>query len=326
MEKKYKLIIPLFILGITYFSISGFNYTGITEEFIKDAIRYFVFIIGATSLAKNTDRRTLLILFIIGGASVLINALVFPNSYGRYSGLYLNPNRAGLVCLIGFVLTYTINKTYLRLFFQFVLTIAGIMTLSRYFILVLVIINVVSVFVNKKNSVGLLAGAVAFLIIIGTSSLQLNTDRFRALKSIFSGNAEVETITKASRDETWALYHDILVNNPLIGVGYREMQGKKSQKVSIKSGVHNTYLMVLGESGIIPFIILIIFYLSLLVKSKWFITTQQELAYMAFTLATFLLVSHNYFDNYIVLFLSIWLYSSVTVPGKDTINQNNITI
>nr|WP_255573017.1 O-antigen ligase family protein [Hanstruepera marina] len=324
MEKKYTVIIPFLVLGITYFSISGFNYTGITEEYIKDVIRYFVFIIGAISLAKSTDRKTLLILFIIGGASVLINALVFPNSYGRYSGLYLNPNRAGLVCLIGFVLTYTIDKTYLRLLFQFVLTIAGILTLSRYFILVLVIINVVSVFVNKKNSAGLLAGAVALIIIIGTSSLQLNTDRFRALKSIFSGNTDVKTITKESRDETWALYHDILVNNPLIGVGYREMQGKKSHKVSIKSGVHNTYLMVLGESGIVPFLIIIVFYLSMLVKSRRFLATHQELAYMAFTLTTFLLVSHNYFDNYIVLFLSIWLYSSLTISDENPINQNNI--
>lgn len=311
LEKKGKPIIPLIVLGITYFTISSFNYSGIVEDFIKDAIRYFVFIIGAVSLVKKTNDKTLLLFLLVGALSVLINAIIFPNSYGRYSGLYLNPNRAGLICLFGFSLTYIIDKINIRLAIQFIFILAGIVTLSRYFILLLVIIYIISIFVNRKNFVGIVVGAIAFFIILSTSSFRLNADRFGALKSVFSGDTDVKTITKESREETWALYQNIILSNPIIGVGYQELQGTESKKVSIKVGVHNTYLMIIGESGIIPFLLLIIIYLTLIIRSSKHIKKNQEFVYMALILTTFLLVSHNYFDNYIILFSTVWLYNKV---------------
>jgi hypothetical protein len=310
ISKKDKPLISLIILGITYFTISGINYIGPTEDFIKDALRYFIFIIGGISIAKETKNKELCIVLLVGAISVIINATIFSNPYGRYSGFFINPNRAGLICLLGFAVSYSIPKRNFKLLAQFIFTIAGIMTLSRYFILILVIINLASIFADKKNLIGLGIGALAFILILTASSLQLNSDRFSALKSIFSDDVDTATITKESRNETWALYEDIILDNPLIGIGYRELHGE-AKSIEIETGVHNTYLMALGESGILSFLLLIIIYSALLIRSFKLFFKKPEYFYLAIVLSSFLLVSHNYFDNYMILFPTLWLYLRV---------------
>src|SRR5690554_5830373 len=87
------------LLGVYYYLISGINYFGDTREFIIDAIKYFIFIVGSISLIRETSRKELGVVLFIGVLSVIINAFLFSTAYGRYGGLYLNPNRAGLTCL-----------------------------------------------------------------------------------------------------------------------------------------------------------------------------------------------------------------------------------
>ena len=96
------------------------------------------------------------------------------------------------------------------------------------------------------------------VLILNITSFQLNTQRFNALKSVFSDEVDTEAISKNSRNETWSLYTDVILENPIIGNGYRSMQGKNADTVGVKAGVHNSYLMALGEAGVIPFLMLII--------------------------------------------------------------------
>jgi len=310
------------VLGLSYFLISGLNYSGPIREFFVDAIKYFIFIIGAVSIAKDTDREEIGWIIFIGAMSVLINAVVFSNAYGRYGGFYINPNRAGGACLLAFSLTFYLQKTYLKLFLQLLIVIAGIMTLSRTFILMLLVINLIAIFANKKNSISLVAGSIAIVLVLTVSSLfNLNTVRFSAFKSIFgSQEIETKTITRGSRNETWALYTDIILSNPVTGIGYNGLHGKQAS-VNIKSGVHNTFLMAIGESGIITFLLFIILYLALFFRSLKHIRTNPEYTCMATILISFLLVSHNYFDNYLILFISIWLYNRVKNKTEFEISQ-----
>ena len=195
------------------------------------------------------------------------------------------------------------------------------MQISYKFILLLILINVLSLFANRKNIVGLLAGAIGFVIILNTPAFKLNQNRFGALQSIFSTQeVDTEVITEESRNETWALYTDVLMQNALIGTGTGAMQGANSYKVKIGVGVHNTYLMVLGEAGIIPFLLIVIFYVSLLARSFKSFKQRPEYFYLAIVLSTFLLVSHMYFSNYVILFFTIWLYTRIS----RTESQNKI--
>jgi O-antigen ligase len=324
VSPKPKLMVSLIVLGLAYHIIGGINYTGETRDFYVDATKYFIFIIGIVYLAKITTHKELALFAFIGSLSILINAVAFSSLYGRYGGFYINPNNAGIICLIAFSLTFTINNTILKLITQLLIVIAGIMTLSRYFILLLVLINVISIVANIKNSISLVAGSIALVVVLTVSSIfNLNTVRFSAFQSLFEGDQiETKTITENSRDETWALYTDLILDNPVFGVGYNTLHGDKTKYSDVGYGVHNTYLMAIGESGIIPFMLFVIIYVSLLFRSFKYLKTNPEYACLGTILVTFLLVSHNYFDNFLVLFTTIWLYQRV----KDKPKTLNITI
>jgi len=311
MNKKSKPAIVIIIFGFIYYSISGFFFTGDMDIWYTEAIKYFIFIICSLELAIKTNSKQIQIILLVGAISILIHTLFFPNSFGRYSGFYLNPNSAAVVCLIGFAYSYCIKSITYRLLAQFMYTVAGIMTLSRSFVLVLLLVILVSVLSNRKNIVGLLTGAVAIIIILGTTNLHLNTKRFNALKSIVSDDIDKEAITENPRNETWALYKDFILDKPFFGHGFKSMQGRETDTLGIKTGVHNTYLMVLGEAGIIPFFLLLYIYIYIFARSIRHFSSNPEYNYLAIILITYLLVSHNYFDNYIILFVSIWLYQKV---------------
>lgn len=281
-----------------------------------DFIKYFIFILGVSSLTKDTSTNELSVFAFIGAMSVLVNAVIFSTPYGRYGGFYINPNDAGLVCLIAFSLTFYVEHIVLKLFLQLLLVTAGIMTLSRYFILILILVNLIAVISHKKNSLGLIAGTIGIVVVLTLSSLfNLNTTRFVAFKSVF-GNEEIETrtISEGSRSETWALYKDVILKNPVSGIGYKALHGEQISNysnVKVNVGVHNTYLMAIGESGIITFLLFILIYISLIIRSVKHLKSNPEYACIAAVLTTYLLVSHNYFDNYFVLFTSVWLYQRV---------------
>ena len=129
--------------------------------------KYLIFIICGLELAIRTKKEDLQVIFFIGAISILVHSLSFPNSYGRYSGFYLNPNSAGLVCLIGYSLTYSIVNQKFRLVSQFIFAIAGLLTFSRYFILLLILTMLLSIITNKKNIISLVIGALGIVIIFG---------------------------------------------------------------------------------------------------------------------------------------------------------------
>lgn len=317
---KQHLALPFIILGLIYFIISGLVYIDAVDEFFKEAIKYLIVTVMAVGLMSETTYKEILIIFSIGAISIILNSLIFPNLYGRYSGFYLNPNRAGLVCILGFALAFKVEKYMYQLALQFIFVLAGIMTLSRYFILILVAVYIISIIANKRNLIAFVVGGFALLLIFTQSSFQLNTDRLSALKSLFSDNVDTETITKESRNETWSMFTDKILDSPIVGNGFDSMKGNEKSVLN-KVGVHNTYLMILGESGIIPFLIVIIIYVSLFFRSIKHFTENPIYTYIAFILLTNLLVTHNYFNNYITILISIWLYIKVKAePNYQTTN------
>ena len=323
LEEKFKPIIPLIVLGITYYFISSLSYTENTSDFIKDVFRFFILILGIRKLTAITTKKELCFILLFGAISILINAVFFKDAFGRYSGFYLNPNKAGFVCIIGFALTYSLKMSSLRLLAQFAFAICGFMTLSRSFILLFIIVNILAVIIDKKNVITLFSGAIALTLILSLSSLQLNADRFGALKSLFSDDVDTTTITKETREETWANYIDGILENPIIGQGYKKLHGRPKGHHHQDVGVHNTFLMIIGEAGIIPFLVIIVFYVSLLIRSFKVIRDEPLYLVISVILLAYLMVSHNYFDNYILLFITIWLYHNLKETIANPININS---
>jgi len=132
------------ILGLGYYLISGIQfYRGDDTNFIKDSIKFIALIIFGGEIIRNTSKKTLFLFLLIGSSSIILNALFFADNYGRYSGLYLDPNAAGFICISGYGLTYGIDQKKIRLFGQFIFSLAGFMTFSRTFIVLWVLINLI---------------------------------------------------------------------------------------------------------------------------------------------------------------------------------------
>jgi O-antigen ligase len=316
------------LLGLTYYFIAGLQYTGLSgKDYIILIVKYLIVIIGGAEVLRRTSLQELYIVLIFGGLSIVINTMFFPlyNAhftpvYGRYSGFYLNPNHAGAICLIGLALNFGVKSRKLKYLGFLVFTLAGFFTFSRYFLAMFLVINMIMVYNNKKYLIAPILGAIGlFVIFTFGSSLNLNTQRFNAFKSIFSNKEKIdtETLEEDSRTETWATYKDIVMDQPLFGHGYGKLQGNHFGHVE---GVHNTYLMVIGEAGIIPFFILIGICFFFLRRGFSYFKTKPEFSILALVLVTALLVSHTYFDKFSLLFISLYLYFNLTdnIKVKDS--------
>ncbi|MGC1633355.1 MAG: hypothetical protein WA749_14695, partial [Gelidibacter sp.] len=145
-----------------------------------------------------------------------------------------------------------------------------------------------------------------------SSFLKLDTVRFSALEGVTENKIDNHVITEDSRSDTWSLYTDPILDNIFFGNGYQSMQGWAADTVGVKVGVHNTYLMILGESGIIPFLTIFFIFVNLFIRSisKHF-KENPEYSFLSFVLIMFLLTTHNYFDNYALLIITLWIYTKV---------------
>ncbi len=329
-------IIPFLLLGISYYLIAGLNYEELdTKTFFMNFLKFILVVIFGAKIALKTSVKDIYIFLILGALSVVCHSIFFPSidahfgsTFGRFSGFYLNPNLAALICLTGFALSFGINNTKLKLSGQLVFTFAGLLTLSRSFFVLLILMNLVSIINSKKNLVvpAIGAGVLILILAVGGTVLKLNTSRFEALESLFDKNAAVKTntITSDSRNDTWATYTDVILDKPFVGNGYRKLQGGY---FGLYAGVHNTYLLVLGEAGIIPFLVLMWIAAYLMLKGLKYFKTHLHFFLLAFVIVFSLLVGHTYFEKFSNIFLSVFLYINfLNLERKKSVNHplNNI--
>jgi O-antigen ligase len=203
----------------------------------------------------------------------------------------------------------------------FICTLAGLLTFSRTFIVLWLLINLISIFVDKRNLTNFMVGIGALILVFSFAAvLQVNTVRLSALNNLIENksSSSVSAINEGSRTETWSQYYDMINKRPFFGNGYNALSGSELNKV----GVHNSYLLVIGEAGIIPFLLMVGIYVMLLFKSLHYFYTNSEYLYLSIALALILMVTHTYFTNYIVIFISIWLYFQVKDETSSFIINN----
>lgn len=308
-----KRILTLFLIFVLlYFIISGLNYVQDPKFYYADFIKFIILILSGTELARNTSIKQFYIILIFGAISILFHATFFPDGYGRYSGFYLDPNGASFICLIGFCLSFAIKSKSLKVLGQVLFTFTGIITFSRTFILLWLLTSIAAVFSHRKNSMNLGLGLGAIIAVFSLASvLKLNVVRFSALESIISNDlnkSNIAVLEEDSRTETWSVYYDMILNNPIFGNGYQQLSGSDHTK----QGVHNSFLMVLGEAGIIPFLLMSGIYIFMLTESLRFFKNKLHYFLIALSLVGILMTMHNFFSSYVIVFTTLWLYVRIT--------------
>ncbi|MBJ7882714.1 O-antigen ligase family protein [Gelidibacter salicanalis] len=320
LEKKSAPNWWLLIIALLFYSISGLQYSGDTATFLMEFIKYIVFIICGYELSKHITITELYVFLLIGALSIGVESIFFPTRFGRYSGFYINPNVAGFICITGFALTYGLKRSSLKYIGQFVFTLTGLLTFSRTFIVIWLFINLISLKISIKNLRILGSG----VLILGTlffidELIGLNNPRFNQLKSIVN-NEDVsnQEITSDSRADTWALFYDQIYDSPLIGNGYGTFSGKGNMNL----GVHNTYLRIIGEAGIIPFIVFVIYIMYLLYMSFIYFHRAPNLIMQIIALSLFLMANHNFFGFYYVTFAAMWVqYQIYKLKTEDKLKE-----
>lgn len=310
ISEKRRLLFAFIFLGLTYYLISGYVFIESSKDYINELIKYFILIICGAELARNTSAQQLCFFLFVGSTSILIHATLFADGYGRYSGFYLDPNGASFVCLLGYCLSYNIKNVKIKYLYILIFTFSGILTFSRYFLVMWFILSILAIVANKKNAQGLLLGFGTLVFILSLATvLQLNTQRLAMIQGVVRNQSIESTgFAEDSRTKQWSRYIDDVLTEPIVGNGFKSFSGSSDGK----QGVHNTYLMTIGEAGFIPFFIMIGIFIFILKKSFSLFYTKTHLTLMAIALSTLLMVIHNYFDNEILVFISIWIFVKVT--------------
>ena len=299
------------LIWASYYIISGFQLDSYYDpnEFIARTFKFLIIAVFAGAILKHTSLKEMYWILLIGASTVIINAVFFPDNYGRYGGVYIDPNAAGFVCIAGYALTYELNKSKDKILGQFVFSLAGFLTFSRTFILIWLLVNLISLKINLKNARIFVLGAVVIIIMITFSeALQLNAVRFKQLESIVT-NEKVNTseLNEDSRTETWAMFYDYIRDKPFIGNGHGSFQANGVHRI----GPHNTYLFIIGEAGIIAFSIYLAFQFVLLKKSIQYFNKHPSFIMLFIAQGLFLLTNHNYFTSYYLLFVVLWFYQNI---------------
>ncbi|MEH6538377.1 MAG: hypothetical protein V7719_18415 [Psychroserpens sp.] len=316
LAPKVKPYFTLIFLGITYYLISGLAYSGDFDYFIFKFLKFIVFIVGMSELVTRCKPNYLFYFLLVGALSIIVNAVFFPHMYGRYSGFYLNPNLAALVALIGFCFCYKVSNRILRMIGFIIFIFAGFLTFSRYFILMWILLSLISVFIDRKNAEVLGLGIGSGIIIFAVASLlQLNPYRFKAIENILGDQVEQGTrvLSENSRVETWSHFFDDILNNIIFGNGFSSLSGD----TGISVGVHNSILLTIGEAGIIPFFIMIIMFGRLFYLGLKKMKEELFAGLLSLVMCSYIFVSHNFYDNYLLLFFLIWLSWYLSKPAND---------
>ncbi|HDZ03944.1 hypothetical protein LCGC14_0132080 [marine sediment metagenome] len=303
----------MIIIGLLYFligSVVNQEYMPEIKYFTIIMIKYFIIIIGGYEVMKRTSSKEMWFFMLLGALSILGNMFLFNDpkaDYGRYSGFYLDPNNGGLICIMGYALSFAMPKK-IRFIGKLLFTILGLFTFSRTFIVTWLIINVLSIRLDIKNAKMLFAGfAILSTLVIYNEFLPVKNARLEQIGAIISSDNDSSSpnkINKDSRWDTWKRYFPALSDKPIFGNGYMAFDGNG---VAPPVGVHNTYLLIWGESGIFPILIFIYYLITLFKYGIYYFKDIPFSLMMLISLTLFLMTNHNFFNTDYSLLLILWI-------------------
>jgi len=309
----------LVFLGAFYFAfatISGQEYVPTPRFYLTHMFKFFVIIVAGSELVKRVSKQELFYFLLLGAISIILHVFFFFDPLkdsGRYSGFYLNPNNAGFICLMGYALCYGFSGKQ-RFTGQVVFTLMGLLTLSRTFILLWLVVTLLSIKIDRKNIRVFAYGfLVALLLVTFSDVLPISNPRLIELKNFVTGEqVNTRTVKEDARSETWSLYYQYILEKPFFGNGFESFSGGlMNQKLGMSLGVHNTYLKILGEAGIFVFILFLAMLVKMLNQTYSHFANKPYLFMIALGLSCYLFTNHNFFDTNFLLLFTLWIFSEI---------------
>ena len=292
-------ILYLYISTISYVLnhgniYSGNNYLLTVRGYLSSVIIILTFY-KMTSWALHNgeyDRmiKRIFTFICLGVGFILISSLgifQFAIDEDRASGLFANPNMASALVLyaLAFVLSFMIQESgYRRLFYFLMIPIlfyavfltfskAGLITFPLVLLLYvgLLLLRFRSISPSqRKLFVGFMGISVVAILLIGFkfSSIvdQLNWGQvLRLQRTLAFLSGEVNEATTSERSTLFAIGFKLISEHPILGNGLTSFHHYDIPVNGKHIGVHNTFLLILGESGILPFLL----YLGLIVSMTY---------------------------------------------------------
>ncbi len=327
--KKSKPNLWMIVIGLLFFSISSITDQQFmpdkNRDFIMLILKYFIMVICGYELLKKTTTKEMTFFLFFGAITIIFQMYFFENplkDYGRYSGFYLNPNTAGFICLIGYGLSFAHQNKKFRLMLQIVFTLMGLLTFSRTFILLWFLTNLISIKIDVKNIRVFLYGFGLLTLLVAYSQfIPVKNPRLKQITDLMEGKkVRTSEINEDSRTETWSLYYDALFNHPFLGNGFNSFS---EERAIATTGVHNAFLKVWGEAGILVFIIFVAMYLIMIKDTFGLFQHEPHLLLITIAVVLFLTTNHNYFETGYILFISMWIQAEIAKKNMGDDSSEN---
>lgn len=270
----------LFMLYRSYFSsivvISAF-YFGANTLIVRNKTSWllvglFCFTLFSTSFSAISPFIGLTSILEYGGTAALDD--------NRNSGLFGNPNIASAFGLYFIVICLTCYSYFKRGNILFLCAIPiGIYVIfssfSRASMIFMPFIIILYVLYNLRHSRKLNPGnsgkVFLFSILITAGTIFTISNFFKYVEDLSYGQrtrllqtfqlleGQVNKKTTSHRSDIFEYAFELIVKRPLTGYGLGSFHKLRYLPGSNKMGAHNTHLLIIGESGIIPFIFFLLF-------------------------------------------------------------------
>lgn len=332
----YMSALLLYIIGAVM--AAGFRGVFIDPDTVQFYLVSVIVISGAFCYAASqNDLRNLELTYDIGKWLLLIASvatlfsgqltklytIAVASADYRASGLYVNPNEAAIIAALGLAawVCKPSRMIWLQLGAIAICTAACALTLSRTGIIA--VFAVMAIYAWRRRSIGMgvaaLMGVIAFPLIAGLAlqldAVQANLAVYRRLSEIagfFSG--QIDGNTTAGRTELWEAAIKSLPRVMPFGAGigkYHFMEDLMRSPEGVWQGAHNTFIMLLGESGMIPFAVFMFATWLLFQRANQFPGFAFALMFMAI-LHIDMMFSHNIltlrYHNFLMGFVLGGLY------------------
>ena len=238
----------------------------------------------------------------------------------RFFGSSANPNKAAVTASFGVVtaLAFLRHGGFRILTYGVLLVavVAVIGTISRAALIALPILLFGSLFSSRRAELGRLFGALAvFIIVVVGVAISFSADlleerqieRFRTLTELTSPDT-IGDPSFISRRELLRLGLDQALQSPVAGSGlgsFHSLEGAWLNADGDLMGVHNQYLLLLGEAGILPLMLFVSFLAVTLHAGfrKERVWALGAVSGWAAVIALFSLASHNLLLHWHVNFM-----------------------
>ena len=235
------------------------------ERSIEQAVRAVAILSGVTAFA------------VIMSPWLSINYINPPPDPYRFSGFFANPNEAGAACVLGFafaITAYNIARAKVYIALACSLAVATVLTLSKGAMVALLLVMAYATFAEQTARRALavtfvcLTVLAAFALAFGaatTAEEYLRHERISELLKLLALQFDADTTT--NRTVVWKTATDQIGDGLLVfGDGLGSMRVVKGGLLEDGTwgGVHNFWLMILGEAGAFVLVVFVTAYVLFL--------------------------------------------------------------